>query len=209
MNLCSIEKCGKKVNSRKMCSMHYARWRKYGDPLAVAHIPKGAAWLFLQNAMEINTDECIPWPFYANSKGYGRIHRGASSHLVSRVICAATHGEPPTKKHQAAHDCGFSGCVNRRHIKWKTATENDADKDRHGTRPHGETSSKTKLSANLAVTIFQRVWGGEKQEALAAEYGVTAVAISDIKCGKTWARYTMGLDRNRTHGSSHALAQTQ
>lgn len=30
---CSIEDCGKPVVSRKLCSKHYMRWRKFGDPL--------------------------------------------------------------------------------------------------------------------------------------------------------------------------------
>lgn len=29
---CSIEQCGNRVLARKMCSMHYGRWRRTGDP---------------------------------------------------------------------------------------------------------------------------------------------------------------------------------
>lgn len=32
--ICSVQGCEKMVESRGMCSMHYARWYRHGDPLA-------------------------------------------------------------------------------------------------------------------------------------------------------------------------------
>ena len=29
---CQIDNCGRKVMARKMCSMHWSRWRKWGNP---------------------------------------------------------------------------------------------------------------------------------------------------------------------------------
>lgn len=34
--LCTIPECGKKTKTRGWCDMHYARWRKHGDPERVA-----------------------------------------------------------------------------------------------------------------------------------------------------------------------------
>ena len=36
MGLCSVQGCEKIAVTRKMCDMHYTRWRKHGDPLAGA-----------------------------------------------------------------------------------------------------------------------------------------------------------------------------
>jgi HNH endonuclease len=36
VRLCGVEGCGKPARQRGWCSMHYARWRKHGDPLYVA-----------------------------------------------------------------------------------------------------------------------------------------------------------------------------
>jgi hypothetical protein len=32
---CRIDDCGRKVMGRKMCSMHWARWKRHGDPTFV------------------------------------------------------------------------------------------------------------------------------------------------------------------------------
>jgi len=43
--ICVIEECGKPVNGRGWCYTHYARWRRYGDPLKLVnkgyHISNG------------------------------------------------------------------------------------------------------------------------------------------------------------------------
>lgn len=34
---CSVDGCEKKLHGGGMCSMHYKRWKRYGDPLMVLH----------------------------------------------------------------------------------------------------------------------------------------------------------------------------
>lgn len=43
--ICTIQDCGKRMNAKGLCSRHYNRWQRYGDPLAGAELrerrPKG------------------------------------------------------------------------------------------------------------------------------------------------------------------------
>jgi hypothetical protein len=32
---CRIENCGREIGARQMCKMHWARWKRHGDPLFV------------------------------------------------------------------------------------------------------------------------------------------------------------------------------
>lgn len=40
--MCSIDGCGAKVLARGLCSKHYDRWRRNGDPRVVTKRPAGA-----------------------------------------------------------------------------------------------------------------------------------------------------------------------
>ena len=41
MKICTIDKCDATVHSRGLCSKHYQRWRKNGDPLVTLKAPPG------------------------------------------------------------------------------------------------------------------------------------------------------------------------
>jgi hypothetical protein len=59
---------------------------------------------------------------------------------VHRLVLLAFEGSPPSDKHQAAHWNGNSKDNRLDNLRWATASENDADKRRHGTKPLGEKS---------------------------------------------------------------------
>jgi hypothetical protein len=86
----------------------------------------GEPQAFLDVSLLMETDECILWPYARNPQGYGMIlHKG----LVTRIVCEKVNGFPPTDKHEAAHSCGNGhlGCINKRHLSWKTRLENIND----------------------------------------------------------------------------------
>jgi hypothetical protein len=69
-------------------------------------------------------------------------------------------------------------------LAYSTRTENEADKERHGTRLRGEASALAKLTVADVQDIRRR--RGERQEALAAEFGCTFSNISAIQRGVSW-----------------------
>lgn len=80
----------------------------------------------------LETDECVLWPHTVNSKGYGQIGVNGKSTSVHVLACEQAHGPRPEGK-QAAHSCGVKRCINQRHLRWATQSENEADKVVHGT----------------------------------------------------------------------------
>jgi hypothetical protein len=97
---------------------------------------KGKTIQFLRDALARDSDECLTWPFCRDpANGYGRMGYLGKMWWTHRLMCVMAHGEPPTPDHEASHLCGngHGGCVNPKHLEWKTASENHLDRRRHGT----------------------------------------------------------------------------
>jgi len=132
---CSVEGCGNPHHIRGFCQKHFARLRRYGDPLFTKTAPEGEGLQFLNSLFDHQGEECVTWPFSRTPQGYGQTFFCAEVMGAHRVMCILKHGEPPTPDHQAAHSCGKGrdGCVNPKHLRWATPKENIADKF----GPHG------------------------------------------------------------------------
>lgn len=76
--------------------------------------------------------------------------------LVSRMVCEAFHGEPPSRKHEAAHQNGKSLDNVPTNLKWATSKENIADKKFHGTYLAGERRPNSKLTEKAVLHIRER-----------------------------------------------------
>lgn len=81
-------------------------------------------------------DDCLTWPFAIQATGYGSFGYLGKPHYAHRYMCELVNGPPPTAKHHASHSCGRGkfGCVNRNHLSWKTPSENNRDRRKHGTQ---------------------------------------------------------------------------
>jgi DNA-binding transcriptional regulator YiaG len=100
-------------------------------------------------------DDCLTWPKARNGEGYGQCAVGRKVRKANRIMCRLVHGEPPTAKHVAAHSCnnGHLGCVNPRHLSWKTHSENVEDKRQAGGRMHGRGGNRTTLTPQQVAEI--------------------------------------------------------
>lgn len=186
--ICSIPDCGKPHYGRGYCAMHLHRFKVHGDPHKRARLANGESSRWIDEvALNYEGEECLPWPFGRINQGYGILRINGRDEVASRVVCERAYGTPPTPKHQAAHSCGngHHGCVNKRHLSWKTPSENAADKIVHGTTTRGERSALAKLNSGQVAEIRSLI-GRVPQRQIAARFGIDQSTVSDIKRGKSW-----------------------
>lgn len=185
---CTIEGCDGIRKTRGMCYAHYFRFLRYGDPSAGGTL-KGAPMKWLKEHVAYESNDCLKWPFADDGHGYGQIVCGGKPGKAHIVMCRLAHGEPPTPKHQACHSCGKGdqGCVNPRHVRWATATENMADRVAHGTSNRGGQNGQAKLTEADVSAIRQRYKaGGVLMREIAAEHNVTRQTINDVIGHRRW-----------------------
>lgn len=186
--ICSIPDCGKPSKTKGFCSAHYSRLLRNGDASVLKTTPNGEALDHYRIVVLLyEGDDCLIWPYSRHESGRGVITIDGRGSYVSRFLCEDIYGPPPTPDHQAAHSCGKGhlGCVTKRHLRWATREENEADKIIHGTHTRGERCHFSKLTIGQAAEILS-LKGKDTQEAIAALYGVSRTIVSKIHSRKIW-----------------------
>lgn len=190
--ICSIPNCGKPVNARGWCGMHYKRWEAHGDPLAAVKkkTPPQILERWLRDHSTFAEDRCLTWPFGIMSSGYGLIRFRGRGIPASRAMCEIAHGPPPSPLHDASHLCGkgHEACVNPKHLIWETTAENLARTLEHGTKNLGERVPTAKLTAEAVIAI-RRAYaaGGVLHRELAERYGVSRKTVTKIINRQRWS----------------------
>lgn len=184
--ICSIPGCGKLEVAKRLCPMHYARNRLYGDPLVTKCTPNGEVQRYFNEVvLTYDSPECLEWP-YNKYKGYGLMYWAGRQAKAYRLVCEHFHGTPTPPANHTAHSCGNPGCVNWRHLRWATNAENMEDKIRHGRSRRGELNHNTKITESQAREILSLRDTISKVE-LARRYGVSASTVSLIHSGRNWS----------------------
>lgn len=106
---------------------------------------------------------------------------------VSRLVCAAFHGVPPTARHEAQHIDGVRTNNVPDNLKWGLQQENADDRERHGNTARGARQGSSKLTEEIVLSIRERVGNGELQKTIAKELGLHKSAISHIITGRNWS----------------------
>jgi hypothetical protein len=151
---------------------------------------KGAGIRFLREHVNHQGSDCLKWPL-KGSNGYGVFGYMGETHYAHRYMCELVHGPAPSPSHEAAHSCGngHRGCVNPRHISWKTKSENQADRALHGTKCTG---GRGKLTSEQAEQI-KALRGKFPQREVAEMFGISRANVSLIQNGNTWAKPRRGV----------------
>lgn len=111
-----------------------------------------------------------------------------TSTRVNRLILLTFTGEPPTERHQAAHNNGNRQDNRAENLRWATPEENCADQLVHGTRPQGSGKTASRLT-EAKVKEAKALWASGEYSAieLGARYGVSGPTIWKAVTGKTWS----------------------
>jgi hypothetical protein len=186
---CSIPDCGKPHYGNGLCCAHNARLKRYGDTSFTRSAPNGEpARFFSEVVLPYDGDDCLAWPHGTTDSGYGVLTFNGKKVYAHRLVCEAAHGPAPTPRHEAAHSCGNGhlACVTKKHLSWKTRTENEADKLNHGTRYRGSQHVNAKLTED-DVRQIRAMIGTVTYKKIAEQFGVSIETISGINAGRSWA----------------------
>lgn len=118
---CVVDRCGGLVTARELCSKHYARFRKYGDPLERVEI-QGDDWSrFWSKVSEAGALECWLWTDCCDKDGYGKFRIGNAHKRAHRVAWEFLRGEIPPHPVTGEllvldHECRNPACVNPYHL---------------------------------------------------------------------------------------------
>lgn len=143
---------------------------------------------FLRRHVLYEGDDCVMWPLYREPRrGYGIIGYLGRAQKAHRLMCELAHGAPPFPEAEASHSCGNGhlGCVNPKHLSWKTRSENQQERRKHGT--HGRNGDTKRYKLTLKdVSEIRALLGTMTTQEIAERYGVTRSNIRQIQLGKTW-----------------------
>lgn len=132
---------------------------------------------------------CWPWMAGRNLSGYGKFaYSHDRTHAAHKYAYELTYGPVPDGMF-VCHRCDQPPCCNPAHLFAATPKENSADRDRKGrsgTRGRRH-EAVCKLTLEQQVEIRRRVRAGERQTAVAREFGVDPSHVSRL------SRYERGM----------------
>lgn len=150
---------------------------------------KGRGLLWLKDNAGHQGDDCLWWPMSLDSKGYGNLGYNGKTTRAHRLMCVLAKGEPPTPDHEAAHSCGNGhlGCVNPKHLSWKTRAQNGLDRRQHGTAATTRSGNITRRTPEQEAEIRKAIGTATVTE-LAKRFKTSRRTIERIRDGRTFRR---------------------
>ena len=189
--ICSIEGCVGTVHGHGLCSRHYTKLRRHGDPLhAGRRYHKGLTteerfWAYVSRRR--GKGVCWEWTGTVISTGYGKIHLGPGQPGLAHRYSYELHYGPIPAGLFVCHHCDNRRCVNPRHLFCGTQQDNVDDMEAKGRAvkrgAHGETNGGARL-AEAAVRDIRA--SSDAAQKIAEQHGVSVSLIYAIRQRRIW-----------------------
>jgi hypothetical protein len=149
---------------------------------------------FLSKINKQGDTDCWEW-MGCKREGYGRFRVGGRKgklYVATRLMWRLVYGTDPIGQ-LILHTCDNPSCCNPKHLFIGSDADNNRDKEAKGRGKHpiGIETGLSKLTDSQVIKIYQSI---NSNRELAKQYGVSDVAISCIKTGKTWQHVTSELN---------------
>jgi hypothetical protein len=105
---------------------------------------------------------------------------------LHRLVLLSFVGNPPTDKHECAHNDGDPSNNRLINLRWVTSKENTSDSIKHGTFVVGSNHRNAKLHENDIKNIFSLRGSGMTQEQIGNIYGVHRITVKGILQRRKW-----------------------
>lgn len=162
--------------------MEYHDHRRYTGKL-----PHGKSYSEFIRLLNMETDECVVWPYSkAGQRKYGQVYAPSGRFYAHELAMIHRVGPRPDGMYVLHGPCVSPACMNYRHLRYGTPTENNIDRRRDGTAPIGANNPQAKLSDEIVQQLKNRYRNGEAQRSLAAEYGVSVMTVNRAIRGESW-----------------------
>lgn len=128
-------------------------------------------------------DACWVWGGGRTGKGYGQFRRGDKMYASHRVVLQWSTQREGKDLFATHGPCHNKGCVNPKHLSWKTPKGNAADRTRDGTEHHGEGKAQSKLTEAQVLAIRSDT---RSQRQIAVAYGIAPSNVHYMKTRRHW-----------------------
>jgi len=199
------------------CSVHYSRFRNYGDPHfippKVARIARTDA-LLLKCATDpaaLEPGECWEWPGSRLKTGYGHCGRKHGTKMATRIVWIERNGPIPAGM-VVCHRCDNPPCVRPSHLFLGAQLDNVHDMIRKGRQAQiwGDDHAGIKLSDDDVAEMRRlRAAEGLLYREIAERFGVSLRYAQDVVRGSRRSRRARSYqaaerDLDRFHADNRA-----
>jgi hypothetical protein len=127
-NPCRVNACKKPPRILGWCKMHYARWKRHGDPNCRPgnKLRYKTAEEYLRARSVVVASGCWEWLGSKNVRGYGNAEFRREKLPAPRLAYRTFKGLIP-KGMLVCHTCDNPGCINPEHLWLGTVADNARD----------------------------------------------------------------------------------
>lgn len=185
---CSVDGCDRGILRSGLCNAHFLRKKRTGNAIGIRPLV-GEKGKWLESHSSVSTDDCV---FYPYQGGKVKIFSADIYDYPARAMCKLVYGNNEYEKPVVRHLCGNGHllCVNPKHLKWGSNSENQLDRIKHGTSNRGSSNGKSKLKEEDVIFIKKEIedcLSPEKIKALSERFAISRATIYDIFKRRRWS----------------------